>query len=383
MAKRTICVVTGSRADYGLLFWVMRGIQQDPALALQVAVTGMHLAPEFGMTARVIESDGFPVSARIDSLLSGDTPAAITKSIGIGVIGFADAFERLQPDVVVLPGDRFEILAAAQAALVARIPVAHIAGGDVTEGAYDDAIRHSITKMAHVHFVTNSVAETRVRQLGEDPRFVFNVGSPGLDTLRHTNLLSRSELQAALGISFRERNLLVTFHPATLERGASAPQLSELLGALDALGPDFGIVFTKANADTEGRTFNHLIEKHAESRPNYRLFGSLGQQLYLSLINNVDALVGNSSSGLYEAPTLCKPAVNIGERQKGRLRAASVLDCAPEAAAIERSIRAALTLDCSQVSNPYGDGHSAGRIVAALKSIPDPRSLIRKRFVDA
>ena len=383
MPKRSICVVTGSRADYGLLFWVMKGIQQDAALALQVAVTGTHLAPEYGMTVQTIEADGFPVSARIDALLSGDTPAAVAKSIGLGVIGFADAFERLRPDIVLLLGDRYEILAAAQAALVAKIPVAHVAGGDVTEGAYDDAIRHSITKMAHLHFITNAAAETRVKQLGEDPRCVFNVGSPGLDTLRRTSLLSRDALEAALRFPLRKHNLLVTFHPATLEPGASAPQLSELLGALDALGPDFGIVFTKANADTEGRTFNRMLEEYAASRSHCRLFDSLGQQLYLSVMHHVDVVVGNSSSGLYEAPTLHKAAVNIGDRQKGRLRAASVLDCAPEAGAIERTIRAALKLDCSRVENPYGDGHSAERIVAALKSVPDPRALVRKRFVDA
>jgi UDP-N-acetylglucosamine 2-epimerase (non-hydrolysing)/GDP/UDP-N,N'-diacetylbacillosamine 2-epimerase (hydrolysing) len=361
----------------------MKEIQQDPALTLQLAVTGMHLAPEFGMTQRAIEADGFPISSRVDSLLSGDSPAAVTKSLGLGVIGFADAFERLRPDIVVLLGDRFEILAAAQAALMAKIPVAHIAGGDITEGALDDAIRHAITKMAHLHFVTNGAAAARVRQLGEDSRCIFDVGSPGLDTLRRAKLLSRGELEAALGFPLRQRNLLVTFHPATLARGGAVPQLSALLAALDALGDGFGIVFTKANADAEGRTFNSMIESHVASRPNCRLFDSLGQQLYLSLMRHADVVVGNSSSGLYEAPTLRKPAVNIGDRQKGRLRAASVIDCAPRADAIERSIRAALTLDCSQVKNPYGDGHAAERIVAVLKSVPDPQSLLQKRFVDA
>lgn len=383
MAKRTICVVTGSRADYGLLFWVMKAIQQDTALQLQVAVTGMHLAPEFGMTQHAIEADGFPISARVDSLVSGDSPVAVAKSIGLGVIGFADALERLRPDIVVLLGDRFEVFAAAQAALIAKIPVAHIAGGDLTEGALDDAIRHAITKMAHLHFVTNAAAEARVRQLGEDARCVFNVGSPGLDTVRHAKLLSRGELEAALGLSLRARNLLVTFHPATLARGSSTPYLAALLAALDALGDEFGIVFTKANADAEGRTFNRMLAAHVAARPNCRLFDSLGQQLYLSLMRHVDAVVGNSSSGLYEAPTLRKPAVNIGDRQKGRLRAASVLDCAPTAEAIEHTIRAALALDCSQVTNPYGDGHSAERIVAALKSVADPQSLLQKRFADA
>jgi UDP-N-acetylglucosamine 2-epimerase (non-hydrolysing)/GDP/UDP-N,N'-diacetylbacillosamine 2-epimerase (hydrolysing) len=237
--------------------------------------------------------------------------------------------------------------------------------------------------MAHLHFVTNGAAAARVRQLGEDSRCIFDVGSPGLDTLRRAKLLSRGELEAALGFPLRQRNLLVTFHPATLARGGAVPQLSALLAALDALGDGFGIVFTKANADAEGRTFNSMIESHVASRPNCRLFDSLGQQLYLSLMRHADVVVGNSSSGLYEAPTLRKPAVNIGDRQKGRLRAASVIDCAPRADAIERSIRAALTLDCSQVKNPYGDGHAAERIVAVLKSVPDPQSLLQKRFVDA
>jgi UDP-hydrolysing UDP-N-acetyl-D-glucosamine 2-epimerase len=383
MPKRTICVVTGSRADYGLLYWVMKGIQEDPGLTLQVAVTGMHLSPEFGLTSQVIEADGFPISARVDSRLCGDTSAAITKSLGHSVIGFADAFEQLRPDFVVLLGDRFEILAAAQAALVARIPVAHIAGGDVTEGAFDDAIRHSITKMAHIHFVTNSLAEARVRQLGEDPRLVFNFGSPGVDTLLRTRLLSRGELETRLGMMFRKHNLLVTFHPATLEAEGSAPQLAELLRAVDELGPDFGVVFTGANADPEGMTLNRMIESFVASRQNCLLFASLGQQVYLSVMQHADAVVGNSSSALYEAPSLRKPAVNIGDRQKGRLRAPSVIDCAPHAADIKRAIRAALKLDCSNVSNPYGDGKSASRIVAALKSIPEPRALIRKRFVDA
>lgn len=383
MAKRRICVVTGSRADYGLLFWVMKGILADTDLVLQVAVTGMHLSEDFGTTVRIIEADGFPISARVESLLPGDSPAQVTRSIGRGVVGFADVFERLRPDIVLVLGDRFEILAAVQAALVARIPVAHIAGGDVTEGAFDDAIRHAITKMSQMHFVTNAQAASRVRQLGEDPRYIFNVGSPGLDTVLRTSRLPRAELAQQLHCEFRPHNLLVTFHPATLDAEGSAPQLSQLLRALDALGQDFGVFFTKANADPEGRTLNRMLEDYVASRPHCRLFDSLGQKLYLSLMREVDAVVGNSSSGLYEAPSLGKPAVNIGDRQKGRLRASSVIDCPAEAVAIERAVRAALRLDCSDVKNPYGDGASAPRIVAALKAIPDPASLIRKHFVDA
>jgi UDP-N-acetylglucosamine 2-epimerase (non-hydrolysing)/GDP/UDP-N,N'-diacetylbacillosamine 2-epimerase (hydrolysing) len=335
------------------------------------------------MTVQAIEADGFPISARVESLVSGDSPAAVAKSIGLGVIGFGDVFERLRPDIVLLLGDRYEVFASAQAALVAKLPIAHIAGGDVTEGAYDEAFRHSISKMAHLHFVTNAAAAARLKQLGEDPQFIFNVGSPGLDTVRRVNLLSREALQQTLDFTLRKHNLLVTFHPATLEAGASPPQLSQLLSALDSLGPDFGIVFTKANADTEGRTFNRLLEHFVVGRPNCRLFDSLGQQLYLSLMHHTDVVVGNSSSGLYEAPTMRKAAVNIGNRQKGRLRASSVLDCAPESNAIKQSILAALALDCSQVESPYGDGRSADRIVVTLKSIPEPRDLIQKRFVDA
>lgn len=382
-APRKVCVVTGSRADYGLLFWVMKGIQAEPELALQVAVTGMHLSAEFGMTVGAVEADGFPVSARVESLLPGDSPAQVARSIGRGVAGFADAFERLAPDLALVLGDRFEILAAVQAALVARIPVAHIAGGDVTEGAFDDAIRHAITKMSHLHFVTSADAARRVRQMGEDPRHIFQVGSPGLDTVLRTPRLPRDELARCLDFSWKRHNLLVTFHPVTLGKGDSASQLRQLLRALDALGPNFGVIFTKANADPEGLTLNRLLAEHVATRPHCRLFDSLGQQLYLSLMKEVDAVVGNSSSGLYEAPTLRKPAVNIGDRQKGRLRAASVIDCAPEAAAIERAVRAALRLDCSDVENPYGDGASAPRIVAALKALRDPASLVHKVFVDA
>jgi UDP-hydrolysing UDP-N-acetyl-D-glucosamine 2-epimerase len=382
MSAPRLCFVTGSRADYGLLYCVMKAVQADPGLVLQVAVTGMHLSSEFGSTAEVVRSDGFPVSARVDSLVAGDTPAAMAKSIGAGVIGFADAFEALRPDAVVVLGDRFEIFAAAQAAFVARIPIVHIAGGDVTEGALDEGFRHCITKMASLHCVTNADAAKRVRQLGEDPGRVLVVGSPALDALARTELLGRDALENALGYRFRKRNLLVTFHPATLDATPPEAQLTALLDALDALGPDFGIVFTKSNADAGGRALNEMLAAYVRTRPNCRCFDSLGQRAYWSVMAACDAVVGNSSSGLYEAPSLKKPAVNIGDRQKGRLRAASVLDCPPEPGAIERAVRAALALDCSRVENPYGDGHSAARIVAAIKSIPDLRSTTRKSFVD-
>jgi UDP-N-acetylglucosamine 2-epimerase (non-hydrolysing)/GDP/UDP-N,N'-diacetylbacillosamine 2-epimerase (hydrolysing) len=382
MSGRRICVVTGSRAEYGLLYWVMKELQGDADLVLQVIATGMHLAPEFGSTYRVIEEDGFTIDAKVEMLLASDTPVGIAKSIGLGVIGFADAFERLHPDLVVLLGDRFEILAAAQAALVARIPVAHIAGGDTTEGAFDEAIRHSITKMSHLHFVTNEEAARRVRQLGEAPDKVYLVGSPGLDHIERLALLDREELSRQLDHAFRQRNLLVTFHPVTLDEQPAERQFEELLTALDALGENVGLFLTRPNADTGGKALFPLIDAFTSSHRNTKAFTSLGQLRYLSLMSQVDAVVGNSSSGLYEAPSFKKPTVNIGDRQRGRLQAGSVLNCPPCADAIEKTIRTAFALDCQNVVNPYGDGKSSPRIVRVLKSVADPRALLKKHFFE-
>ena len=380
---RKICVATGSRADYGLLYWVMRGIQGSPRLDLQVAVTGMHLSDEFGMTVRGIEADGFRVDARVDMQLAGDSGQAIGRSMGLCVGGFADALAKLSPAMLLVLGDRFETLAAVAAALPARIPVAHIAGGDLTEGSFDDAMRHAITKLAHVHFVTNGEAARRVLQLGEEGWRVHNVGSPGIDTIRRLEPLPRPALESELGMALRKRNLLVTFHPATLEPGAAEGQFTELLAALEALGPDFGLYFTYPNADNEGRGIIRLLEAFVQSHSNGRAYASLGQRLYLSLMREVDALVGNSSSGLYEAPTLKKPAVNIGDRQKGRPQAASVINCLPLRKEIGAGIWRALELDCAGVVNPYGDGRSAERIVQALEELPDAGRLLKKKFVDA
>ncbi|MBI4191190.1 MAG: UDP-N-acetylglucosamine 2-epimerase (hydrolyzing) [Betaproteobacteria bacterium] len=380
---RKICVVTGSRADYGLLYWLMKDIQADRDCQLQLAVTGMHLEPEFGLTFQAIESDGFRIDARIDTLQS-DTPAGIAKSIGLGVTGFGAAFGTLRPDLVVLPGDRFEIFAAAQAALVAKIPVAHIAGGDTTEGAYDEAIRHSITKMSHLHFVTNEDAARRVIQLGENPDHVFNVGSPGIDSIKRAKLLDRSELEQQLGLRFRRRNLLITFHPPTLDAEPAGAQFQALLTALDGLPAEqFSLIFTKSNADTGGRELNRMVDDYVATRSHARGFASLGQQRYLSLMAQVDAIVGNSSSGVYEAPSFRKPTVNIGDRQKGRLMADSVINCDPETSAISSAIRTALTKNCSNTVNPYGDGESSRRILATIKRFDDPPALIKKHFFDA
>ena len=382
MTKRKICVVTGSRAEYGLLYWLMKEIQDDAELQLQVIATGMHLSPEFGLTYKAIEADGFTIDAKVEMLLSSDTTVGISKSMGLGVIGFADALDRLQPDIVVLLGDRYEILSAAQAALVARVPIAHIAGGDVTEGAFDEAIRHSITKMAHLHFVTNGISARRVRQMGENPDHVFNVGSPGLDYIKRAKLLGRDELEEALDFKFKSKNLLVTFHPVTLERQSADVQFRELLTALERLGPDIGIIFTKPNSDTDGRAIARLIDAYVAGHANARAYTSLGQLRYLSAMSQVDAVVGNSSSGLYETPSFGKPTVNIGDRQKGRLMAESVDTCQPDAVSITNAIALALKRDCSSVVNPYGDGNSSVRIKDRLKHITDPSALLKKHFFD-
>ncbi|HWA39012.1 MAG TPA: UDP-N-acetylglucosamine 2-epimerase [Burkholderiales bacterium] len=379
-APRRVCVVTGSRADFGLLKWVMKEIQAHPRLALLTAVTGMHLSEEFGMTVREVEREGFAIDARVDSLVAGDTAIAMSMSVGRGVAGFAEAFARLQPDVVLVLGDRFEIFAAAQASYFAGIPIAHIAGGDTTEGALDEALRHGITKMAQLHFVTSDAAAARVRQLGEDPAHVYNFGSPGIDAIRHLKRLPREDLERALGFSLLERNVLVTFHPATLDPAPASRQFAEVLRALEGLGPRVGLLLTHANADTGGRAINRMIGEFVAGRPNARAFESLGSHLYLNTLAEVDAIVGNSSSALYEAPTLRTAAVNIGDRQRGRLQASSVLNCAPAAAEIQRAIEQAFALDCSATVNPYGDGTSAPRIAAALAAVENPKRLLQKTF---
>ncbi len=380
MKNRQICVVTSSRVDYNLLVPPMRLIRDDPKLDLQVIVTGMHLTTEFGFTYRRIEQDGFPVTARVESTQRGDDVASVTKSIGYGVIGFADVLQRLRPNILMVLGDRYEILAAAQAAVIARVPIAHLCGGDTVDGAFDEGIRHAITKMAHLHFVTNEIAARRLRQLGENPEHVYMVGNPGLDQIRQVQRMSRKDTFAALGIAPRAHNLLVTFHPETLAMEGSLSRLDELLAAFGELGPDYALIFTGPNADSEGRAFARRIETFVGEHENAILRTSLGQKLYFSALTHCDAIVGNSSSGIYEAPSFKIPTVNIGDRQNGRLKAASVIDCAAERAEIARAIIRAMALDCSKVENPFGDGHSAPRIVEALKALPDPAALLRKHF---
>jgi UDP-N-acetylglucosamine 2-epimerase (non-hydrolysing)/GDP/UDP-N,N'-diacetylbacillosamine 2-epimerase (hydrolysing) len=384
MPKRRICVVTGSRAEYGLLFWVMKEIQSDPELELQVIATGMHLSPEFGLTYKLIEKDGLTIDARVEMLLSSDTPAGVTKSMGMGMIGFADALNSLRPDIIVLLGDRFEILAAATAAMMARIPVAHISGGEVTEGAIDDSIRHAITKMAHYHFVATETYRQRVIRMGEQPERVLNVGDPALDSIVRLPLLSRAQLEAELKFRLAQPTFLVTYHPATLGSISPEQAMSELLVALDQF-TSAKVIFSKPNADAGGRVLSRMIDEYA-ARQGDRVFvtASLGQLRYLSAIKHCDVVVGNSSSGIVEAPPLKKATVNIGERQRGRLKATSIIDCPEESNAIVRALRLALS-DAFQQTLPgteslYGNCNASTRIVSFLKHIGDSEP---KRFYDA
>lgn len=370
---RKICVVTGTRAEYGLLRWVMDGIQQAPNLALQIVATGMHLSPEFGLTYRNIEQDGFVIDQKVEMLLSSDTPTGLAKSMGLGLIGFGDALQALKPDLMVVLGDRFEIFAAVTAALVARIPVAHLHGGETTEGAFDDAIRHSITKMSHLHFVAAKAYRDRVIQLGEHPERVFCVGGLGIDNIKRLKLLDRSELETALGFKLGKKNLLLTFHPVTLEQTTAREQMLELLAALDTL-PETHLIFTMPNADTDGRILFQLIEDFVASHANAQVYTSLGQLRYLSCLAQVDGVVGNSSSGLIEAPSFKKGTVNVGDRQRGRLKASSVIDCAPERQAIANAVKQLYTPEfqsiLNTVENPYGTGGASEHVVKTISHFP-------------
>jgi len=380
--QRRILVATGTRAEYGLLYWVMKEIQGDPELQLQVLVTGMHLSPEFGLTYKTIEADGFQLDAKVEMLLSSDSPIGIAKSMGLGTIGYSEALDRLRPDILLVLGDRFELLALAQAALVARIPIAHISGGDSTEGVVDEAIRHSLTKMSHLHFTNSAVSAKRVRQLGENPEHIFHVGHVGVDYIKRLQMWSRDQLSESMGYSWQRQNILITFHPVTLETQTSAGQFQELLNALDRLGPDVGLIFTKPNADTDGRILISMVDEFVATRPNAKAYTSLGQVRYLSTMSQVDAVVGNSSSALYEAPFLKKPTVNIGDRQRGRIQSSSIINCPPTEEAIEKAVREALVKDCSATENLFGDGTASQKIKDQLKKIKDPQALLKKKFFD-
>ncbi|MGM4906787.1 UDP-N-acetylglucosamine 2-epimerase [Tardiphaga sp. 866_E4_N2_1] len=384
--KRRICVVTGTRADYGLLVWLLRDIVACPDVELQIVATAMHLEPAFGNTVDQIRKDGFVVDAEVPMDLSDDSPVAIAKATGRGVSGLAEAFDRLQPDIVVLLGDRFEMLAAATAATLLRLPIAHIHGGEISEGAIDDAMRHAISKLSHLHFVAAKEFGDRVVQMGEAPERVFVVGAPGLDHLARSSLPSADELAQRVGLALDRPLILVTYHPATLGGEDPVADLEELLAALDRF-PDAALVFTKANADAGGRAINARLEDYvARSPANAVLVASLGSEFYFTALRAAAAVVGNSSSGIIEAPAVGVPTVNIGSRQDGRPRSPSVIDCPDERHAIEAAIRRALdptTRELARAQTPaYGRaGNSAPEILRRLRDVPLDGILI-KRFHD-
>ncbi|MGD2119549.1 MAG: UDP-N-acetylglucosamine 2-epimerase [Chromatiales bacterium] len=375
-------MVTGSRADWGLLKPVADAIAKDASLQLQLIATGSHLEAQYGNSIEHIRADGHEPDVEIPLKLQTDSPASITHAMARALHGMADAYEQLQPQLILLLGDRYEILAAAQAALIAKIPVAHIAGGDVTEGAFDDAIRHAISKLSHIHFATNQAAQKRLLQMGENPAHVHLTGSPALDQIRDMELLSQAQLQQSLGMSLNKPLLLVTYHPVTLAKQTGANELEALLSALDHFSDKVSYVITGSNADTHGQSINQRLQQYTEQHDNCGFFMHLGQQRYYSLMQLADAVVGNSSSGLYEAPSFNTPTVNIGDRQKGREMADSVINCDNSTDAIVTAIKQALDRGKQAAINPYGDGHAVEKIMAVLKKPIKAADLIRKPFFE-
>ena len=380
---RKICVITGTRAEYGLLYWTMKALQADDDVNLSICVTGMHLSPEFGLTYKKILEDGFIIHEKVETLLSSDTTVGISKSIGLGIISFSEVFERLNPDLILVLGDRYEIFAACTAAMISRIPIAHCHGGEATEGLIDEAIRHSITKMSQIHFTSTEEYRNRVIQLGEQPKNVFNVGALGIENINRLKLLTKSEFEDSINFKLNKINFLVTFHPVTLDNLSAEEQFKQLLMALDKYH-DTNIIFTKPNSDTDGRVIIQLIDDYVKNNSQKAIaFTSLGQLRYLSAIQFMDVIVGNSSSGLIEVPSFKKATINIGDRQQGRVKAASVIDCETNNKDIEKAIKKALSVEFKEElkssKNPYGDKNSSIEIVEVLKSI-DLNGIIKKQF---
>ena len=376
--------MTGTRAEYGLLYWLMKEIDADDALELQIIATGMHLSPEFGSTYQQIERDGFFLNKKVDISLTSDTELAISKSMGLGMIGFADAFNELQPDLIVVLGDRFEIFSAVSAAMIAKKPLAHLHGGEITEGAFDESIRHSITKMSHLHFAATNEYRDRIIQLGEQPNRVFNVGGLGIDNINKLKLLSKSDFENAIDFKLGEKNILVTFHPVTLENFTAKLQFQELLNSIEEL-KNTRIIFTKANSDTDGRVINSMIDTYVSVNDNSVAFTSMGQLNYLSALQFVDAVVGNSSSGLLEAPSFNIATIDIGDRQKGRIKADSVISCSPTQESISSAFYKSYSEDFQNIvdntKNPYGNGGASKIVVDIIKDF-DLNGILKKTFYD-
>lgn len=383
---RKICVVTGTRAEYGILSHLMQLVKDCSDLILQIIVTNMHLSPEFGLTYKEIEQDGFSIDKKVYMLLSADTANATAKSVGLATIGFADAFEDLNPDILLILGDRYEMLAVATTALFYKIPIAHLHGGEITEGAYDDSIRHAITKLSHLHFTSTEEYKKRVIQLGESPDRVFDVGALGVENILNTSLMTKSELEDSIGFNLNGKSLLITFHPVTLERNSILNQFQDLLRVLEEYVEEYKIVFTMPNSDTDGRAiigFIHdFVHKHIH---NSIAFTSLGKLRYLSILQFVDAVIGNSSSGIVEAPSMGIPTLNIGNRQKGRMQGPSIVNCDADYDCIKNGMEKVLSAETKKIAqykiNPYMKNGTSSAILKILREF-DLSKIITKSFHD-
>lgn len=381
---RKICVVTSTRAEYGLLYWLLKEIEADSELKLQLIVTGMHLSPEFGLTYKEIEKE-FKIDKKIEILSSSHTSLDICAEMARVYEKFAPALAELKPDILVLLGDRYEIFGVAGVASIMQIPIAHIHGGETTQGAFDEAFRHSITKMSHIHFAATNEYANRIIQLGEDPSRVFNVGGPGIENIKKLNLLNKDEFEKSIKFKLAKKNILITFHPVTLENSSAREQFNELLNALDEL-EETNFIFTKANSDTDGDVINKMIDEYVSENPQKAVaFASLGQLRYLSAIKFVDIVLGNSSSGLLEVPSFKKATINIGDRQKGRARASSVIDVRPVKEEILAAIKRAYSKEFEQTLkdtiNPYDGGNPSKKMVKVLKEIKLD-GILKKKFYD-
>lgn len=385
--KKNICIITGTRAEYGLLCPLIKKISEDDKLNLQLVVTGMHLSPEFGLTYKQIEEDGYKIDEKVEILLSSDTSIGISKSMGFAMISFSEVFDRLKPDMVVVLGDRYEIFSAVSVASISRIPVCHLHGGETTEGAFDENLRHSITKMSYLHFTSTEEYRKRVIQLGESPDRVFNVGAIGIENIKKMNLLSKEKLERSINFKLDKKYAVVTFHPVTLENNTAKSQFKELLLALDKI-KDLKVIFTKANSDTDGRIINNMIDEFVlTDKERFISFTSMGSLRYLSAIKYSDVVIGNSSSGIVEVPSFNKPTINIGDRQKGRIQAKSIINCEPVKNDIENAIEKALSKEflenIKDVKNPYGEGNVSDKIIEKIKYfLENDKINLKKKFYD-
>ena len=382
---RKVCVVTGARSEYGLLSRLMRLIRADHDLTLQIIATNMHLSSEFGLTYKEIEADGFTIDKKVPMPKLTDTSNGVAKSMAVELSGIADAYEELRPDLIVILGDRYEMLIAATAALVYKIPIAHIHGGEITEGAFDDAIRHAITKMSHLHFTSTEEYRGRVIQLGEQPYRVFYVGSLGVENIRKTRLMNKSEIEKSLGFKLNKRTVVATYHPVTLMEGCNRMEIDEFLTVLDE-EKDIRILFTMPNSDTEGTYISKKISEFTiRNKERAIAFTSLGMKRYLSTINHVAAVIGNSSSGIIEVPSMGIPTLNIGDRQKGRVICDSIINCHSDKHSIRNGIKKVLSAEMAKIAravrNPYEKENTAQSILDILKSC-SLNSMIRKSFFD-